>query len=645
MKSPSRRPRHALLAVLGTAVAFAGLLVAPAAHAAGASLSLDASSIAVDETVTIAFDAGESVHERNWIGIYRDGAVPGGPASLDWRYVPEQSGDVAWGPSARDGWTRNTAEMGAGEYDVYLLEDDGYGVLAGPIDLTVTGAETPPPVPPAQPKPEIDGKSGLNVLTFNVWHGGTQVADGARQIADIIEETDADVTFLPEVGQAPAQVAALLGYEHLTATDTGIVSRYPIVSTDTVGRWWSKAVLDVNGSEVVVYGGHLEYRWYTTYLPRGYGGEIHGDWPAGWSTWDKLDAPVTDVETILRANEQSGRPATAAELVADVAAERAAGRLAIVGGDFNEPPSQDWTAATAELFDHNGVVIPWQTTQTLLDGGLVDAFRTVHPDPAANPGFTWPSDNPLFPTSSLTWAPEADERDRIDYIFATPDPRLTIDGASVVGPQSTIVRNERVVDDSADEILTPDAVWPSDHKAVLANFTICDDGCATPEPEQPSVSLGSVSVAAGASVSVEGADFAAGVALRIELRSTPVLLGTVTTDAAGTFRTTVTVPAGTAPGAHSLVLIDPDGVETAAAITVTAAPGGGGGDQGGGDQGGGAPGNGGVTAPGDGTGSGSGNDDSLATTGADSTPLLLAAVALLGAGIGLVVMRRRRRLG
>ncbi|WP_168429327.1 endonuclease/exonuclease/phosphatase family protein [Microbacterium sp. K24] len=628
------RSRRTLLALLGAGIAFAGVLIAPAAHAADSSLSIDATSIRTDETVTISFDAGESVHDRNWVGIYRDGATPGGPASLDWRYVPEANGDLTWGPSSRDGWTRNTALMGAGEYDIYLLEDDGYGILAGPIDLTVTAPATEPPHPPAEPKPAVDGVSELNVLTFNVWHGGTQVADGAQQIADIIEQTDADVTFLPEVGDAPSQVSALLGYDHLTATDTGIVSRYPIVSTDTVGRWWSKAVIDVNGTEVVVYGGHLEYRWYTTYLPRGYGGEIHGDWPEGWDTWDKLDAPVTDVEQILAANAQSGRPDAAAELVSDIDAERSAGRIAVVGGDFNEPPSQDWTAATADLFDHNGVVIPWQTTQTLLDGGLVDAFRTVHPDPAANPGFTWPSDNALFPTSSLTWAPEADERDRIDYILATPDERLSIDGSTVVGPQSTIVRNERVVDDSADEIFTPDAVWPSDHKAVLANFSICDDGCGTPEPEPvATVELGASSVVAGGSVTIQGDGFAPDAALRVELRSTPVPIGAVTSNGTGAFRLAVTIPAATAPGVHSIVVIDPAGAETSATITVTAAPGGG---QPGEGQPGAQPG-GGATAQ------GNVGDDSLASTGADSAPFLIGALLLLAAGLALVVIRRRRR--
>ncbi|GED08993.1 endonuclease/exonuclease/phosphatase family protein [Cellulosimicrobium cellulans] len=474
-----RLRRRAAAAVAGAALV--ALAVAPAAVAAEPALGLDTPRITADGSVTITYAAGEAVHAKNWLGVYRDGVRPGGPPSLDWRYVPDASGSVTWGPEHRAGWTRGAASIGPGDYDVYLLADDGYDVLAGPVDLTVEAVR---PVEPAEPKPEVDGVSELNVLTFNIWHGGSRIPDGAREIADILRETDADVTFMPERNDTPADVAALLGYDHLLATGTGIVSRYPILETGTVGDRWSKAVLDVNGTEVVAYGGHLEYRWYTTYLPRGYGGAVLGDWPAGWDTWDRLDAPVTDVDAILAANLQSGRPASAAALLEDVRAERAAGRLVVVGGDFNEPSAQDWTEATAELFDHHGVVVPWQTTQTLLDGGLVDAFREVHPDPVANPGFTWPADNAAFPTSELTWAPEADERDRIDYVFVAPDDRVAVRSAQVVGPQSTIVRDERVDDDSADVILTPDAVWPSDHKAVLASLRVCDEAClpsAAPE--------------------------------------------------------------------------------------------------------------------------------------------------------------------
>ncbi|QNP56945.1 endonuclease/exonuclease/phosphatase family protein [Tessaracoccus defluvii] len=164
-------------------------------------------------------------------------------------------------------------------------------VLVGLASWLVYDELRLPAAEPANPKPAVDGVSGLNVLTFNVWHGGSQIPDGAQAIADIIRETDADVTFMPEVGRAPAKVGRLLGYDHYFGTDTGIVSRYPVISTAEVGTWWSKAVIDVNGTEVAVYGGHLEYRWYTTYLPRGYGGKVKGDWPDGSGSWDRLGAP------------------------------------------------------------------------------------------------------------------------------------------------------------------------------------------------------------------------------------------------------------------------------------------------------------------------------------------------------------------
>mgnify|MGYP007017074530 CR=1 FL=1 len=55
--------------------------------------------------------------------------------------------------------------------------------------------------------------------------GGRQAYFATARIADIIEETNSDVTFLPEVGQSPAHVASLLGYDHRLATETGLVSR------------------------------------------------------------------------------------------------------------------------------------------------------------------------------------------------------------------------------------------------------------------------------------------------------------------------------------------------------------------------------------------------------------------------------------
>ena len=147
----------------------------------------------------------------------------------------------------------------------------------------------------------------------------------------------------------------------------------------------------------------------------------------------------------------------------------------------------------------------------------------------------------------------------------------------------------------------------------------------TPEPEVPAeIELGAASVTAGGTVTVAGSGFAAEAELRFELRSDPVDLGTVTADANGAFSRTLTIPAATPAGTHTLAVIRADGTEVTASLTVTAAS------------------SGGVGTPGDGGSVGAGDGD-LATTGADSTPYVIAAVVLLALGLGLVVLRRRRQ--
>ncbi|MEU4014273.1 metallophosphoesterase family protein [Microbacterium sp. NPDC028030] len=146
----------------------------------------------------------------------------------------------------------------------------------------------------------------------------------------------------------------------------------------------------------------------------------------------------------------------------------------------------------------------------------------------------------------------------------------------------------------------------------------------TPEPEVPAeIALDASSVKAGGTVTVSGSGFAEGAELRLELRSDPVQLGTVTAGADGSFQRTVTIPASTPAGVHTLAVILPDGTEVTASVTVTAVSGGG------------------AVTPGG--GSGSGVDGDLATTGADSVPYIVAAVVLLAAGLGLFALRRRRQ--
>ena len=84
--------------------------------------------------------------------------------------------------------------------------------------------------------------------------------------------------------------------------------------------------------------------------------------------------------------------------------------------------------------------------------------------------FTFPSDNPAMPVERLTWAPEADERDRIDFIYYIPATGWEVEDAVIVGPKSSIIRSQRVEEDSQDTFSTPADIWPTDHKGVLIKF-------------------------------------------------------------------------------------------------------------------------------------------------------------------------------
>ena len=89
----------------------------------------------------------------------------------------------------------------------------------------------------------------------------------------------------------------------------------------------------------------------------------------------------------------------------------------------------------------------------------------------ALPIFTFPSDNKDVPISKLAWAPEADERDRIDFIYYYYLPGFTPVKASILGPDSSIVRGRRMKENSQDSFIIPRSVWPSDHKALVVEFT------------------------------------------------------------------------------------------------------------------------------------------------------------------------------
>jgi 5'-nucleotidase len=88
---------------------------------------------------------------------------------------------------------------------------------------------------------------------------------------------------------------------------------------------------------------------------------------------------------------------------------------------------------------------------------------------------------------------------------------------------------------------------------------------------EPTLTLSTASLTPGSQLTVTIADGQPSLPVDVWLYSDPVLLGQGTLDAAGGFSLTATVPATTAPGAHTIVVVG-DGLDLRATIAVSAAP-------------------------------------------------------------------------
>ncbi|WP_294596899.1 endonuclease/exonuclease/phosphatase family protein [uncultured Rikenella sp.] len=320
----------------------------------------------------------------------------------------------------------------------------------------------------------------LRVLQLNIWQEGTSVPDGYAALVDEIAYADADFVMLSEVRNyrdtrfCDRIVESLRAkgkmYYSFKSKDSGLLSRFPISDSVTIfpekddhGSMYKLVATLPKGQKVSVYTTHLDYRNCAYYRVRGYDG----------STWAELPEPDTDLASILADNVASQRDDAIRLFIADAARDAAAGHLILLGGDFNEPSHLDWTEATKDSADHRGMVVPWTVT-TLLDGaGYADTYRVKYPNPVTHPGYTYPADCPGVEMRQLLWAPKADERERIDFIFYRPDKRMKLKEVTIFGPRGSVQRGRGMVESSQDPFLLPSTVnWPTDHKGVLATFRI-----------------------------------------------------------------------------------------------------------------------------------------------------------------------------
>lgn len=354
------------------------------------------------------------------------------------------------------------------------------------------------PEPEAErPKPET---ATLTFFQLNLWEGMQNVGNGLQSLIDQLVALKPDVASFCEfpsrgtetspgphaeyvLRQAAEALYKRTGIRYYKTSMTGsgtrgVLTRHPVVEDATAvpsGKggtqpWFYRTVINFNGQEIAVYSSHSTPYYYACYLPRGYG---DGSSPYGW---DKLkDGPVTDVSYLLEREKLGDRMQMAVDLDKDAHGQAAIGRLCLFGGDLNQPSCLDWTKATGDLYQHRGCVVPWTVSDYLLSHGFKDAYREVYPDPVKHPGMTWPVYN-KDARKKTEWAAEADERDRIDYVYFRTDERISILKAQLVGPDAMMAESRKVeevfLDKEAEIILPARNLWCSDHRGLFMTFSV-----------------------------------------------------------------------------------------------------------------------------------------------------------------------------
>ena len=314
----------------------------------------------------------------------------------------------------------------------------------------------------------------LRVLTWNIYEGGHGFGRHLlRELAHVIRRTGAHLCLLQEVtdethaDQAQA-LARELGWPHVLAQGivfahdsndhpAAIISQFPL--EPTAGRFGARVhVPRPTGSSpafaapaVFVFNTHLPSSPYQPYQLRGI--PYH-------------DAPFfsTPGEAVAAASETRGEhvAAVVADIRQTLAAFGAAGGdlLVVVGMDANEPSALDWTPATV-LTGQQPACVPWPSLQQLCAGAaLMDAVRAHAPSPVLAPETTWQ------PYAGL--ADKADHRDRIDVLLYRTAGRVALRSAGAVG-EAALEAWQAQAQDSAG---APPERWPSDHRAVLAEFVL-----------------------------------------------------------------------------------------------------------------------------------------------------------------------------
>ncbi len=279
----------------------------------------------------------------------------------------------------------------------------------------------PPESPPA-PAP-LD----LRVMSFNIEWGGTHVS--FDKVVEAIQRADPDIVGIQEAEGNLQRLADTLGWHY--ELRNYVISRYPLF--EPPGADGKYVLVEVEPGRMVAIA--------NVHLPSDpYGPDQVRD-----------GAPLEDVLALER---EARLPEIQATLDA-VAGLVANGTPVIMTGDFNAPSHEDWTEVMVGRRPFLRYAVDWPVSRALSAAGFRDSWRVIHPDPVTHPGLTWWAGRPPL----KLYAPgENDAQDRIDFIWyaGTAD----ANASTIVG------------EDGAPDVSIAVTPWPSDHRAVVSDFSV-----------------------------------------------------------------------------------------------------------------------------------------------------------------------------
>ena len=301
--------------------------------------------------------------------------------------------------------------------------------------------------------------SAIKVMSYNIHRGGEMLGQPLSQTVKAIESADADIVGIQETrspkGDALEDLAKLLGWNH--DMGSSILTRYEIIErlSGSKGRKYGqgykggvKVKLD-SGRHAYFFNVHLPSHPYQPYQLL----EIR-------PKWHKHTHDITFIKTEAEAIEwaKKARGADIAALLEQINQLPDQDAPVFVVGDFNEPSHLDWTEAAAKAGRHP-IKVAYPTSTAMTKAGFSDSYRNIYPDEMENPGITWsPAYKPDEPTT---------HHDRIDFVYYKGE-GLKVTEVKILG------ENE----ENADLVVSP---YPSDHRAVVATFTLPDPERTTHE--------------------------------------------------------------------------------------------------------------------------------------------------------------------